>query len=143
MTLITYEPKHFLSDFFDNEGFFPTGPKDPFHGNPAGDLKVNISEDDQGYHLTAAVPGWKEAEVDLEINDNVLTLRGNHEEKKEEDNSDYKMREFVRRSFERSFRLGDHVDQEKIAAKLENGILNVDLPKKEDVKPKTQKIKIS
>ncbi|QPJ62586.1 MAG: Hsp20/alpha crystallin family protein [Candidatus Nitronauta litoralis] len=143
MTLVTYEPKHFLSDFFGNEGFFPKGLKDPFYGNPAGDLKVNVSEDEHGYHMSAVVPGWKEDEVHLEVNDDVLTLRGNHEEKTEEDKSEFKMREFVRRSFERSFRLGDHVDQDQISAKLEEGILNIHLPKKEEVKPKTQRIKIN
>ncbi len=142
MTLITYEPKHFLSDFFGNEGFFPHTPKDPFHGNPAGNLKVNIKEDEKAFHLSAVVPGWKEEDVHLEINDNILTLRGNHEETREEDTSEYKMREFVRQSFERSFRLGDHIDQDKISAKLEAGVLNVVMPKKEEVKPKVQRVKI-
>ena len=143
MTLITYEPKHFLSDFFENGTLFPKGFKDPFYGNPAGDLKVNITEDEHGFHLTAPVPGWKDDEVDVEINHGVLTLKGVHEEKKEDDSKEYKMREFVRRSFERSFRLGDHVDQDKITAKLEDGVLNVVMPKKEEVKPQVQKVKIN
>ena len=63
--------------------------------------------------------------------------------KKEDEQKDYKMREFVRRSFERSFRLGDHVDQDKVTAKLEDGVLNVVLPKREEVKPKVQKVKIN
>ena len=143
MTLITYEPRHFLNDFFEKGGFPSKEPTEPFHGNPAGNLKVNIAEDENGYHLSAVVPGWTDEDVDLEINDDVLTIRGHSEEENEEDTQNYKMREFVRSSFERSFRLGDHVDQDKVAAKLENGVLRVDLPKKEEVKPKTQKVKIN
>ena len=52
------------------------------------------------------------------------------------------MREFSHRSFERSFTIGDGVDQDHITAKLDSGILTVVLPKKEEVKPKTVKVAI-
>ncbi len=143
MTLIAYEPRHFLDEFFENSGFFPKEPARPMHKAPVGNLKVNISEDENGYHLSAVVPGWTEEEVDIEISNGVLILRGHSEEEKQEEAERYKVREFMRTGFERSFRLGDQVDQDKVAAKMENGVLQVHLPKKEEVKPKTQKVKIN
>lgn len=129
-----------MSDFFGNEGFFPKGLKDLFYGNPAGDLKVNVSEDEHGYHMSAVVPGWKEDEVHLEVNDDVLTLRGNHEEKQKRTNQNSRCVNLCAAVL-KGFRLGDHVDQDQISAKLEEGILNIHLPKKRKLNQKLSELK--
>ena len=76
----------------------------------------------------------------------MLTLRGNKEESKEDnkENSEgtYSVREFHRKSFSRSFCLGEQVDQEHVFAKLNDGILTITLQKKEEAKPKQIQIKI-
>ncbi len=142
MSLVTYEPKSLLEKFFENGDFFPKGFADPFLGTYAGDLRVNIAEEPDKFVMTASVPGWAEKDLDVEIKDGVLTLKGHAEEDKKEEKANYRMREFVRRSFERSFRLGEQIDAEKVNAKLENGILQVVLPKREEAKPKSVKVEI-
>lgn len=142
MTLITYEPKSFLDNFFNGSDLVPKAFSDPFFGTWAGELQVNIVEEEDKFVLTAPLPGWTEKSINVEVKNGMLTLKGQVEECKEDEKPHFRMREFNRRSFERSFRLGDHIDQEGIKAKLADGILRVVLPKKEDAKPKTVKVQV-
>ncbi len=145
MNIAKYAPKTYMDRFFDTDRFFnDSWPWAPVEGRQSfgEDLKVNIVENEDGYTLTAEVPGIKEKDIDLEIKDGLMTLKGHTEESQEKEENHYRMREFSRRSFERSFRIGEGVDPDKISAKLENGVLTVVLPKKEEAKPKTVKVEI-
>jgi HSP20 family protein len=145
MNIVKYAPKTYMDRFFDTDRFFnDSWPWAPVEGRQSfgEDLKVNIVENEDGYTLTAEVPGIKEKDIDLEIKDGLITLKGHTEESQEKEENHYRMREFSRRSFERSFRIGEGVDPDKISAKLENGVLTVVLPKKEEAKPKTVKVEI-
>ena len=142
MTLVSYEPKNWMDKFFESGSLPARGFADPFFGAHAGDLKVNIVEEKDHFNLTAEVPGWQEEDIELEIHNDTLTLRGQAEKEKKEEKDNYRMREFVKHSFERSFRLGSHIDQEKVSAKLDNGVLHVRLPKREEAKPKSVKVNI-
>lgn len=144
MNLVAYEPNYFLESFFSNNDFFDrhaAGFDFPV-AVPHADLRVNITETPENYTLVAEAPGLKEEDLDLEIKDGVLTLKGHQEKEEESENQTYRVREFRERSFERSFRIGNTVDQENITAKLHNGLLRVTIPKKEEAKAKTAKIKI-
>ena len=93
-----------------------------------------------------AVPGMKKEDFQIEVNNNVLTIRSevkNEQEKKEGET--YTRREFSYQSFYRSFNLNhQEVDESKIKATYKDGILSVVLPKKEEAKPKpSRSIKIS
>ena len=146
MKLATYNPNKKLQDFFngDVDPFFPRNLMDFFDPETVRAIhpKVNIVENENEFLLTAEVPGMVEKDIDVEIKDGVLSLRGHAKEEKETKEDNYRIREFRSQSFERSFRLGDQVDPEKVVAKLEKGILRVSLGKKEIAKPKKVAIKI-
>lgn len=106
---------------------------------------VNIKEDTEGYKVEVAAPGFTKKDFKIEINNNVLTISS---EKKVEDETNegeqFTKREFSYQSFSRSFSLPLTVENDKISAKYENGILNINIPKREEAKPKpTRQIAIS
>lgn len=145
MNIVTYEPQSYLDRFFDNDRFFDS----LMPWAPSRDLakvsvfpKINVFENADDYTLTAEVPGMKENDIHVEIEDGTLTLTGRQEENKATEEKSYRIREFQSRSFERSFRLGDGVDPDGVSARIRNGILTVVLPKKEDAKPKSVKVTI-
>jgi HSP20 family protein len=145
MNIVKYAPKTYMDRVFDTDSFFndfwPWASVED-RRSYGEDLKVNIVEDTDSYTLTAAVPGMKEKDIDLEIKDGRMTLKGQVEESQEKEQEHYRMKEFSRRSFERAFTIGEGIDQDKVSANLENGLLTVILPKKEEAKPKTVKVAI-
>lgn len=102
---------------------------------------VNVKETDNDYQLEVAVPGMKKGDFKLNYDNGNLTIssekKSEHEEKEGEKVT---RKEFSYQSFQRTFSVSeDTVDVDKIAAKYENGILCVTLPKREEVKPKPAK----
>jgi HSP20 family protein len=133
-----YKPLTF-QDFF-NEDFFPTVTRNT--GNlPA----VNIREDEKAFYLELAVPGMNKNDLKIELKDDVLTISSEHKEEKEDNAEGYKRKEFSYNSFCRSFYLPENVDTEKIGANYKDGILDVEIPKKEEEvkKSKSREVEIS
>lgn len=144
MNLMTYEPIDFIDRFFVNSPIFERG-QEKFNWTfkeRHEELKVNIIEAPENYTLTAEVPGLKEEDIDLEVKDGVLTLKTHRKQEQESNSETYRVREFSERRFERSFKLSDTVEQKNITAKLQNGLLRVTLPKREEVKARAVKIKV-
>ncbi len=104
---------------------------------------VDVYETEGGYVLKAELPGVSKEDIKIDINDNVLTLKGEKkfEEKTEKDN--YLRIERSYGSFTRTFALSDKVDSENIKAAYKDGVLEVTLPKKEEAKPKEIKVEIN
>ena len=98
---------------------------------PAMDLVDNKDE----YEITAELPGIDEKNVEIKLSDRTLTIKGEKQEDKEEKENNYYRRERLFGSFERSFRIPESVDADKIEASFKKGELTVTLPKK----PKAQK----
>jgi len=144
MNLMTYEPKDFLDRFIVNNPFFVRDQENFNWPHKAGDedLKVNITETPENYTMVAEMPGLKEKDIDLEVKDGTLTLKAHQKNEEESNEKTYRVREFSERHFERSFKLGGTVDQNNITAKLQNGLLRITLPKREEAKAKTVKINI-
>ena len=97
---------------------------------------VDVTEDDGSYIVSAELPGTKREDVNVELEDDVLTIRG---EKRSEREEKKEKRRFVERSygtFERSFSLPRYVDLDKIVAEFKDGVLNIHVPKLEQVKGK-------
>jgi HSP20 family protein len=103
---------------------------------------VDVAERDNGYEITAELPGMDASNVDVKYADGVLTIKGEKKEEKEEKKKDYYMSERRFGSFQRSFRLPDGVDADKIAADFKNGILTVTLPKSAEAQKNEKKITI-
>jgi HSP20 family protein len=101
---------------------------------------VNIKENTDGFMVEMAAPGMTKDDFKIELNNDLLTIssekKNEHETKEGET---YTRREYSYQSFSRSFTLPKSVDAEKISAKYENGILSIEIPKKEEAKPKPAK----
>ncbi|RMG88562.1 MAG: Hsp20/alpha crystallin family protein [Bacteroidetes bacterium] len=96
---------------------------------------VNIRENEDGFSLEVAAPGLNKEDFSIELNDNVLVISSSKNTENEVNEDNYTRREFSYEAFQRAFTLPETVDVTKINAKYENGILVVDLPKKEEAKP--------
>ena len=119
-----------FNDFFDTD-FMPKA--------NATAPAINVTESDRGYVVELAAPGLKKEDFAVHINDegNLTIKMESKDEKKEEDkNTRYLRHEFSYSKYEQTLILPDDVDKDKISAKVEHGVLTVDLPKIEASKAK-------
>jgi HSP20 family protein len=126
-----------LNDFFNEDWF------DSSHVNwrlPGASMPaVNVKETNDEFTIEVAVPGMKRDDFRVELDNNMLTISSNKEEKAEEKGRDsgYTRREFSYQAFQRSFSLPEaKVEGGKISAKYTDGILYVTVPKREEAKVK-------
>jgi HSP20 family protein len=101
---------------------------------------VNIRESHDEFEVELAAPGFVKADFNIELNRDILTISSEKKVVNEtREGQQFARREFSYQSFSRSFTLPNTVDNEKIKAKYENGILKVVIPKREEAKPKPPK----
>ena len=105
--------------------------------------KVNVYEYDDKIGIVAEIPGLSKKQVNIEVEDNVLTISGDKHNVADDNTAKIIRRELKHSSFKRSFQLGDQLDAEKVSAKFEDGILSVNIPKIEPEQPKKKSVKIS
>ena len=124
----SYVPAYW-DDFF-NDSFLNncTTPEQKKSG-----LSVNIIEDDRSFKIEVSAPGVARKDMDISIDNDILSISSEQTEQDEEKNSRYLRREFSPASFKRNFQLPESIDAEKVSARHEDGILIVELPKKEEV----------
>jgi len=138
MTLIRYNnwmPKFFDDNFTKELDQWFGHENAGFNSTPA----VNVKENKDAYELEVAVPGMKKEDFKIEIDKDVLTIAAQTEDKKEDSDKEdnYLRREFHYQSFKRSFRLPkNQVNGDKIAAKYKDGVLYLNVPKREEAKEK-------
>lgn len=135
-TMVPYRRGNRTPSLFDDRlfrSFFDFA--EPF-GN-AG-FRVDIRDQGESYLLEAELPGVKQEEIELSVDNDVLTISANRKEEKKEEKDSYLYCERRSGRTQRSFSL-EGIDQEKIQAKYENGILSVTLPKVTPEAPKTPK----
>ncbi|MGQ9800421.1 MAG: Hsp20/alpha crystallin family protein [Candidatus Saccharicenans sp.] len=101
---------------------------------------VDIYETENELVLTAELPGVEEKDIEIKVEDNTLSLKGERKFEKETREENYHRIERAYGSFYRSFSLPQYVDQDKISAEYENGLLKIHMPKKPEVKPRKVKI---
>ena len=146
MTLVKWSPnRHFLTgvdrmlDDFFNDGWNVPAVTQNTHWQPS----VDIRETDDAFTIIADLPGLKKKDVNLNVKDGKLEISGERIFENKEENGTYHRRERSYGSFNRSFHLPEIVLEEKITASFKDGILSVEVPKAEEVKPKGYEIKIS
>jgi HSP20 family protein len=103
---------------------------------------VDIYEDEHGIQLKLEVPGIDEKDLDIKVENNVLTVSGERKLEKEEKEENFHRVERRYGSFSRSFTLPNTVDTENIQADYENGVLKLRLAKRAEAKPKQIKVNI-
>ena len=111
-------------------------------GGMALDVRVDASEDDKAYHVTAELPGMSENDIEITFSDNTLTISGEKKEEKEVKEENYHRRERSFGSFRRTFTLPAEVDEKKIAASFKDGVMTIDLPKSQSAQKKAKRITI-
>ena len=120
--------ERWLNDFFDTDRFFDSDLL-KMANVPALPL-VNIVEEEKEFVVDLAVPGMTKKDFHIAIDNGVLTVSAEKKEEKEEVNKNFTRKEFSFNSFTRSFALPENVNEEKIDANYENGILKIHLGKK-------------
>jgi HSP20 family protein len=103
---------------------------------------VNITEKTTGYYLEVAAPGWQKENFNVKLDGNLLTISAEKKEEVKDETAKVIRKEYGSKSFKRSFTLDEKIEAANISANYENGILKLDLPKKEIVKPTTTEITI-
>ena len=104
--------------------------------------KVNVYEYDDRVGIIAEIPGLDKNQLDVSVEDGVLTISGDKHSAFEDDGANVIRRELKQSSFKRSFELGELLDGDDISAKFKDGILSVSIPKIEPEIPKKHSVKI-
>jgi HSP20 family protein len=148
MTLRTQMDR--LFDDFMSDWRLPSLSRDLFsmpafqaQGESMVDVRFDVSESDEGIEVTAELPGMAEKDVEIALDDGVLTIKGEKKFEKETKDRDYHLSERRYGNFARSMRLPDSIDQEHIRANFDKGILSIMLPKRPEAKAQKKKIEIS
>jgi HSP20 family protein len=145
MTLVKFNRKpfegsfnNFVDDFFAGLPVLTKNEKDL----QAGFVPVNVKETEKNYNVEIVAPGFDKADFKVSIDDQLLTISAEKKNEVKEENEKQIRREYSYRSFKRSFSLDEKTDVNNIDAKYVNGVLTLNLPKKEEVKPVAQQINV-
>ena len=106
-------------------------------------MPLDIEENEDGYVVTASVPGFAPENLTIEVEEGMLTIRAEQESDEEQEHGELHLRERYIGAIERKLRLGKYVDTEAIEAELEHGVLTLTLPKVEQVKPQLIEVKVA
>lgn len=138
MNLMRWDPYRELAGLQDryNRGYGRTEREDEV-GLAAWAPPVDIAEEKDKIVITAELPGFKENEIEIQTENGMLTLRGERKFEKESEGKNFHRVERSYGQFVRTFSLPNNVDREKIQANFADGLLRVELPKREDAKPRT------
>ena len=133
--LIPAPPIQSLFDSFVNEAFSGAA-RNAASWQPA----VDLLEDSESYRLTVELPGLRQDEIEILMEDRLLTIRAQRQLELK-DGAQYRLNERRHGRFERSFRLPTSVDPSAVDAALDHGVLSLMLPKKPETKSRTIEIR--
>lgn len=145
MTLVKFNQRpaerrinSFFEDFFNQ---FPSRVMDDM-STMNNSAPVNIRETENAYHIEVIAPGMDKSDFKVNIDNNVLTISAEKKSEASKETERMVRREFTYKSFARTFTLDDTIQSDNIQARYENGVLNIDLPKKEEEKIQPKEINI-
>lgn len=104
--------------------------------------RVDVSETDSEYEVKAELPGMEESDINLQLANNVLTIRGEKKAEREEKEKNYYLSERSFGSFQRAIPLPSEVQEDQVKASFKSGVLTVRLPKTEQTKSQARRIEI-
>jgi HSP20 family protein len=111
-------------------------------GTAAVSLKLNVAETATAIEVTADLPGVEAKDIDVQLKDGMLTIKGEKKFEKEDKQKDYHMVERSYGMFERSFTVPSEVLADKVEAAFDKGVLKITLPKAPEAQAKVQKIEV-
>lgn len=128
-----------FDDMFNNDWL---GQNDHAHHIGKSIPAVNVKESDDNFLVEVAAPGKSKDDFEIELNNNLLTISSEIEEEHKSENIEEKFtrREFSYSAFKRSFSLPNSIDSSKILANYVDGVLKIELPKREEAKVKPKRL---
>ncbi len=130
-----------MDSLFDN--FFRGFDMEPFERRMAAfSPKVDVTENDKEIMISAELPGMDEKDIDVSLQNDMLTIKGEKKEEKEDKGKDYYRMERSYGSFSRTIPLPVEVETDKVDAKFKKGVLTVTLPKSAKAVEETKKIPV-
>lgn len=140
MNLVTWDPYRELASMPDRFQRLFRRDRDEEISLGAWIPPVDIMEEKDRILLTAELPGFKENDIEVQMEGGVLTIRGERKSEAEKEGRKYHRVERVYGQFVRSFTLPNNVDREHIKASFDRGLLRIEMPKSEEAKPRQIKI---
>jgi HSP20 family protein len=105
--------------------------------------RLDVQESDAEYVVTVELPGLEEKDVEISLEDDVLTIRGEKHSEHTDEKAGYKHVETIAGRFERRLALPTEVDAESVNAASKNGVITITLPKREESQPATRTIPVT
>ena len=146
MTLVKFNQRpvekrvnNLFEDFFNN---FPSRILNEEFSGLNQTVPVNVKETDNAYLLEIVAPGMDKKDFKVNIDNSILTISAEKKLENKDENHRHVRREFNYKSFTRSFTVDDTIQSDNIQARYENGVLFIELPKKEEVKIAPKEISI-
>ena len=135
-----FNPMNGLFDDFINRNLFDLS-KPNFADTGTTLPAVNVKETDENFMVEMAAPGLQKEDFKVELENDMLTISSEKQQENNEENGNYSRKEFSYQSFQRSFHLSkEAVDADNIQAKYENGVLHLNIPKRDEVKKKPARL---
>ncbi len=122
-----FEP--FTLSLFDDDIFF----RSPL---------TNIVDEGDHFRITAELPGIEKGDIEISVHDGTLEIKGEQKNEIEESKEGYIRKEYSSSSYQRRFKLPENIDEDKIEANLEKGVLKLNLPKIKEEKKEKKKIEV-
>ena len=122
--------KFYLDDFFDDFSPISKMSKMDF-------MKCDVYEKGGEVHIEMDIPGYSKEDISINVDEGILTIEASHDDVKEDEEKNYYRKERVTGSFKRQFTVGS-IEEDKIKAKFNNGVLTVSFPKEEKKETKKE-----
>ena len=135
---LQHEIDRLMNDFWSGRGLTMRG----LWNEGALSPRVDETEDKISYHIKVELPGMDEKDVDITLENGLLTIKGEKKQEEEEKGKDFYRKERSFGSFRRTLPISGDVDEAKIKASFKKGVLSIDLPKSEEAKKKVKKISV-
>jgi len=136
-----YSLQRSINQVFDNFLFEGFG-RSPFSLLTSFSPRLDVSETDKEFHITAELPGIDEKDVEISLSDNFLTLKGEKKDENQQKRKDYYRMERSYGMFERTIPIPEGIDSNKVEASFKKGLLTVTLPKTAEYQKERKRIPI-